>query len=206
MNDRLAFVGDVHGNLDALQGILGALAERGCPLVVFLGDYLNKGSRPKEVLEVLLARQQTGEVVLLAGNHETELLSALETGNLGPFLKMGGATTILSYLRRPVLPDVLNDFGAHLPSEHIKALRAMPTIWESEELIAQHFPPDATTVKFQVSAHVPVGLLPRITAHSAQLDTGSGSEGEVGRLTALLWPSRDFIQVDASGSLVPKSS
>jgi len=158
------------------------------------------------VLGVLLARQQAGEVTLLAGNHETALLAALDTGNLAPFLKMGGATTIRSYLRRRVLPDVLGDFRAHLPPEHVDAIRAMPTVWESEDLHAQHSPIGATTSKFRVSAHVPVGLLPRITANSARLDTGSGSQDKIGRLTALLWPSRQFVQVDASGEQVLQNS
>lgn len=203
MNERLAFVGDVHGNLDALLGILAALAENGSPHTVFLGDYLNKGPHPARVLEVLLSRQQAGDVSLLAGNHETALLAALDTGDLAPFLKMGGASTIRSYLRRRVQPDVLSDFRAHLPPEHVEAIRAMPLVWESEDLIAQHAPFQMPTSKFRISAHVPVGVLPRITANSAQLDTGIGSQDKLGRLTALLWPSREIIQVDASGGRLP---
>jgi serine/threonine protein phosphatase 1 len=47
---------------------------------------------------------------------------------------------------------------------------------------------------------LPVGALPRIGHRSAQLDTGCGTD--YGRLTALLWPSLDYIQVDNQGSLV----
>lgn len=206
MNEHLAFVGDVHGNLDALQGILAALAEHGRPHTIFLGDYLNKGPDPAGVLEVLLSGQQAGEISLLAGNHETALLAALDTGDLAPFLKMGGATTIRSYLRRRARPDVLGDFRAHLPPEHVEALRAMPLVWESEDLVAQHAPNETPTSKFRISAHVPVGLLPQITANSAQLDTGIGTQDKVGRLTALLWPSREFVQVDANGERVPQPS
>ncbi len=203
MTDKLAFVGDVHGNLDALKGVLAALAERGNPHAVFLGDYINRGEAPAAVLEELLSRRRRGEVTLLAGNHEQVLLSALDSGDLGPFLKMGGATTIRSYLGRPVRPDVLVDFRAHLPSEHVDSLRSMPTLWDSDDIVAQHAPFKEPSSKFQVSAHVPVGLLPRITADSAQLDTGGGDTAGTGRLTALLWPSRDFIQVDARGMPVP---
>lgn len=202
MNEQLAFVGDVHGNIDALHGILNALAELGHPHAIFLGDYLNKGPHPAAVLAELLARQQAGEVSLLAGNHETALLAALDTGDLAPFLKMGGATTIRSYVLRPVLPDVLGDFRAHLPLKHVEALRAMPLVWESENLVAQHAPFEMTASKFRISAHVPVGILPRITGNSAQLDTGIGNQDKAGRLTALLWPSRGFVQVDASGGQI----
>jgi serine/threonine protein phosphatase 1 len=206
MSKQLAFVGDVHGNLDALHGILNTLAELGHPHAIFLGDYLNKGPHSAAVLSELVARQQVGEVSLLAGNHETALLNALDTGDLAPFLKMGGATTIRSYLHRPVGPEVLLDFRAHLPREHVEALRAMPLVWESEDVIAQHAPSDITTSKFRISAHVPVGILPRITGNLAQLDTGIGSQESAGRLTALLWPSRDFVQVHASGDPVLQTS
>jgi serine/threonine protein phosphatase 1 len=142
-------------------------------------------------------------VTLLAGNHELVLLGALDSGDMVPFLKMGGATTIRSYLGRPVRPDVRADFRAHLPEEHVDCLRSMPTRWESDDVVAQHAPFAEPSRKFQVSAHVPVGILPRITADSAQLDTGGGDSDGTGRLTAFLWPSRDFIQVDARGVPVP---
>jgi serine/threonine protein phosphatase 1 len=202
MTDRLAFIGDVHGNLDALKGILNTLAAHEGLHLVFLGDYLNKGPHPAEVLELLLTKRRAGEATLLAGNHETALLTALNTADLTLFLKMGGATTIRSYLRRPVRPDVLDDFRAHLPARHLEGLRSMPLSWESEDVLAQHAPASALGGRFSISAHVPVGLRPRITATSAQIDTGSGSSGDSGRLTALLWPSRNYVQVDAAGRQV----
>lgn len=199
MTDHLAFIGDVHGNICALRGILDALASYEDLHLVFLGDYLNKGANPAEVLELLLTRQREGDATLLAGNHESALLAALDSADLTSFLKMGGATTIRSYLRRPVDPDVLQDFRDHLPASHLAGLRSMPLVWESEGVLAQHFPANSAGRGFSISAHVPVGLLPRITATSAQLDTGSGSSGDGGRLTALLWPSCNYLQVDAAG-------
>lgn len=202
MTDKFAFVGDVHGNLDATIGMLTALAAHGSPHVVFLGDYINKGPQPAGVLKLLLEEQRHGHVKLLAGNHEIALLSALDTGDLTALLKMGGATTIRSYLRRPVRPDVLADFEEHLPADHLEGLRAMPLMWESDDLIAQHTPPDTADGRFQISAHIPVGVVPRITATAAKLGTGSGSAGAAGRLTALLWPSRNYLQVDAGGRMI----
>ncbi|WP_224781305.1 metallophosphoesterase [Leucobacter sp. Psy1] len=195
-------MGDIHGNLKALLGLLAALDERKISRTIFLGDYVNKGPSPADVLEVLLVRRQSGRATLLAGNHEAALLSALDTGNVAPFLKMGGATTIRSYLRRQARPDVLSDFRSQLPHHHLSALREMPTVWESGEVVAQHVPPGIHASRFQISAHVPVGKLPRITTNSAQLDTGSGSSEQAGRLTAFMWPSRDYIQVDASGKMI----
>lgn len=206
MNDQIAFIGDVHGNFDALRGVLDALASTGPSHMVFLGDYLNKGPRSADVLDLLLTQQRVGSATLLAGNHETALLAALDTNDITSFLKMGGAVTIKSYLGRPVRPEVLDDFRAHLPSSHVEGLRAMPRVWASDEVLAQHAPSESVDGRFSISAHVPVGLMPRIGRTGAMLDTGSGSNGDHGRLTALLWPSLRYLQVDAAGRRVDDAS
>jgi serine/threonine protein phosphatase 1 len=198
----MAFVGDVHGNLNALRGLCDVLAARGGPHTVFLGDYINRGPHSAGVMHELHVLLRTGRATLLAGNHEAALLEALDSGDLTAFLKMGGAMTIRSYVGAKVGPDVLGDFRASFPREHLDALRRMPETYESDDLIAQHIPPAAPTPKFRISAHVPIGKLPRIARHSAQLDTGCGAGS--GRLTALLWPSLDYVQVDARGAIVTR--
>jgi serine/threonine protein phosphatase 1 len=115
---------------------------------------------------------------------------------------MGGAMTIRSYVGANVGPDVLLDFRTSFPSEHLDAIRRMPETYELDDVIAQHNSPSASTPKFRISAHLPVGPLPRIGHHSAQLDTGCGTHA--GRLTALLWPSLDYVQVDADGTVVTR--
>lgn len=200
MSIELAFVGDIHGNLSALQGLWNALGRREIRHVVFLGDYLNRGPRSAEVLSELISHVEAERATLLAGNHETALLDALDRQDLSAFLKMGGAMTIRSYMDRRVGPDVLSEFTTKLPREHLKALRAMPLTYETDDLIAQHVPSPSAPQKFRISAHVPIGNLPRVGRRSAQLDTGCGNDS--GRLTALLWPALDYIQVDARGVVV----
>lgn len=200
MNIKLAFVGDVHGNLRALRGLWSVLSRRDVPHVVFLGDYINKGERSAEVLQELISHAETGRATLLAGNHESALLDALDRQDLSGFLKMGGAMTIRSYVGGRVGADVLGNFVSSLPPAHVEALRGMPTAYETEDLVAQHEPPRSPTPKFCVSAHVPVGNLPRIGHRSAQLDTGCGNRS--GRLTALLWPALNHVQVDSNGAVI----
>jgi serine/threonine protein phosphatase 1 len=200
VSTEIAFVGDVHGNLSALRGLCDVLATRGTLHAIFLGDYVNKGRQSAEVMQELLSYRRAGCATLLRGNHEAALLDALDTGDLATFLKMGGAMTIRSYVGVRVGPDVLRDFRAKFPSEHLNAIRSMPQTYESDDLIAQHIPAAASMPKFLISSHLPIGKLPRIGRYSAQLDTGCGAES--GRLTALLWPSRDYVQVDARGTMV----
>jgi serine/threonine protein phosphatase 1 len=199
---EIAFVGDVHGNLSALRGLCEVLATHGAPHTVFLGDYINKGGESAEVMQELLDYSRAGHATLLRGNHEAALLEALATGDVMAFLKMGGAMTIRSYVGANVGPDVLAEFRASFPSDHFDAIQRMPATYELDDVIAQHIQPPASTPKFRISAHLPVGKLPRIEHHSAHLDTGCGTDA--GRLTALLWPSLNYVQVDARGAVMAR--
>jgi serine/threonine protein phosphatase 1 len=67
-------VGDVHGNLEALDDLLRQLRSvvSGADVVVFLGDYIDRGPNSKECVDAILALQHdiAAEVVCLCGNHE----------------------------------------------------------------------------------------------------------------------------------------
>lgn len=200
MSRNLAFVGDIHGNLEALRGVWDVCARLEVDHVVFLGDYINKGEHSAQVLRELISYEACGLATLLAGNHEVALLAALDSEDLSGFLKLGGAMTIRSYIGTRAAPDVFGQFKRAFPTEHLAALRRMATTYEAQDVVAQHVPTIDNPTGFRISAHSPVGELPRIDSKSAQLDTGCGA-GE-GRLTAFLWPSRDFVQVDSQGSMI----
>lgn len=199
MNSEVAFVGDIHGNLRALQGARRLLLESPVRHTVFLGDYINKGPHSAQVLDTLIDIDAHGAATLLQGNHERALLTALQSGGLGSFLLMGGAETIRAY-KPQVGPDVISDLLANMPPSHIDALQRMPVSFETDQLVASHVPAAGYDDRYRISAHTPVGLLPRIDDRSAQLDTGCGESG--GRLTLFFWPSRRFAQLDEDGQLV----
>lgn len=199
MNSVIAFVGDLHGNLRALHRARKLLLDSPISHTVFLGDYINKGPDSAQVLETLIDMHAQGATSLLLGNHERALLTALQTGELAPFLLIGGARTIRSYVS-PVGPDVLSDLRASMPQTHIEALRRMPGSFATDQLVASHEPAVDRDGRYLISAHMPVGLLPHIDSQWAQLDTGCGEGG--GRLTLFFWPSRRFTQIDEYGELV----
>jgi serine/threonine protein phosphatase 1 len=74
-------VGDIHGNLPALNDILGQLRNEvaGGDTVVFLGDYIDRGPDTKGCLDAILEFQRgvSAEVVCLRGNHEDWFLRTL---------------------------------------------------------------------------------------------------------------------------------
>lgn len=54
--DRIAVISDVHGNLTALEAVLADIDTRGIAHIVNLGDYVGKGPRGREVIEVCQER------------------------------------------------------------------------------------------------------------------------------------------------------
>lgn len=71
--DRIALISDVHGNLTALEAVLADIDARAITRIFNLGDYVGKGHRGREVIE--LCRQRC-EVNIL-GNWD-DFLPALE--------------------------------------------------------------------------------------------------------------------------------
>jgi protein phosphatase len=73
-NPSLAFIGDLHGDIQALKKVLKTawsfIGEEG--VVVFLGDYIDRGFYQLETLAtvLLLKEEYCDRVILLRGNHE----------------------------------------------------------------------------------------------------------------------------------------
>lgn len=63
---RIACIADVHGNLSALFAVLKDIKRYSPDLILSLGDQVNFGPYPREVLELL----QSEGVQMLLGNHE----------------------------------------------------------------------------------------------------------------------------------------
>lgn len=199
MIDHVAFIGDIHGHLDALNCILSKIERIGVQKAVLLGDYVNKGPDSRGVLDRLLRwESDTLELYPLRGNHETALLRALEEGDVRPLLRMSGAATVRAYLEGPTGPDVSRLLNEVFPRSHKLFLEALPLFFDGDGVEASH---EVTrdSEAFQVSAHRYVGRAPEITDSAARIDTGCGSGG---LLTAFLWPSRGYFQCTESGVLI----
>jgi serine/threonine protein phosphatase 1 len=139
-------VGDIHGCYglmkDVLAGIAADSAARACgrrPILIFLGDYVDRGPASAEVMEALvwLRRREDLEVHLLKGNHEQALLGFLdEPERGGPWLAFGGAETLTAYGVAPPAeadgPEALmrarDALLARMPASHLKLLQELETM------------------------------------------------------------------------------
>ncbi len=133
-------IGDVHGRLDVMDTLLAAIrldtpAERR-PILVMLGDYVDRGPASRGVLQRLTELEEDPglETRFIRGNHEDTLLRFLEEPTLGPtWCGFGGAETLQSY---GVVAPLMNDdapaweaarqsFAAALPPAHLRLLQAL---------------------------------------------------------------------------------
>ena len=70
---RIAVLSDVHGNLHALEAVLGEVDAGGFDALWFLGDLVGYGPRPNECAALLQERA----VICLAGNHDLVVLGKI---------------------------------------------------------------------------------------------------------------------------------
>ena len=132
--DNILVVGDLHGRHDLLRKVLDQVLPAHSPGVglVFLGDYIDRGSQSREVLESLISlKAQRPETVFLMGNHERLLLDALEGRRVPMFLNNGGLETLRSY-------GLASNQMDRLPEEHLRFLRSLPLMHQTDGYIFVH--------------------------------------------------------------------
>jgi len=137
---RIYAVGDIHGRADLLTELhdfIRADAANGPPrrVVVYLGDYVDRGLQSREVVDMLIERPLAGfETVHLKGNHEAALLDFLADCRIGPsWLQFGGGATLLSYRvglagAESGATDFMTaqrEFSERLPSAHLAFYRRL---------------------------------------------------------------------------------
>jgi len=201
VTESIAVIGDVHGNVSALAGLL-RIAEGRFDQFVLVGDYVNRGPNSAGVIQLLIDRIDASvPLFCIAGNHDKAFLKCIEEGKLNAFLRMGGAATINSYIATPE-PDILGQVRRSIPGRHVDFLRGLKSHFDENGLLVTHGPKDAhngsNTVSLHVFGHVPQGQRPKVTRNWAAIDTGCGMTPE-GRLTCLVWPTLEILQVDFEG-------
>jgi len=102
-NGRILCCSDIHGHLSALRDVLFQAAWRPAQdVLVLLGDYIDRGPRPRQVINELRVLLRCPGVVALRGNHETMLWDYLQgTVSEAQYLSNGGGTTLRDYREEP---------------------------------------------------------------------------------------------------------
>lgn len=104
-------------------------------LLLFIGDYIDRGPKSREVVDFLVRlRQQGGEFVFLKGNHEKMLLDYyIQQKDQMLYVANGGAETIASYVEGGIGRKAFV-----LPEEHLEFFLSLALYHETEDYIFVH--------------------------------------------------------------------
>ena len=193
MSDTIGVIGDIHGEVSAVTHLMKHACSR-VNLLVFVGDYVNRGSQSAQVIDYLVDLQTLDiPCVFLAGNHDLAFRASLN-GSFDEFLQMGGAATVRSYILPPYT-NVEDQFIDAIPPSHRRFLASLEAEFSTDDLYVGHTPSESDIGnRFGVYGHVPQqDHIPTITTATAWIDTGCGTSPQ-GKLTCFFWPSRTWIQ------------
>ena len=129
---RIYAVGDVHGHSDLLAGVFekidADLRKRPIarPILVMLGDYIDRGPDSRGTIDLLLARSKIQESIFLKGNHESFVFDfAKDPSLMRHWQKFGALDTMHSYglaaspdMTAQELQDLADAWTASLPEAH----------------------------------------------------------------------------------------
>ena len=133
---KTCVIGDIHGCFNSLVSLLTQVEQR-ADVLVFLGDYVDRGPDSKKVIErILQLKKERPDVITLQGNHEYMLLNYLAGMESAVFLQVGGKQTLASYgLPADIRPA---DACTHMPQEHLSFFQDLPLLWENQHGIYVH--------------------------------------------------------------------
>lgn len=137
MTGRLLVIGDIHGCNRKLQQLLAQIAlDPAADMIVFVGDYIDRGPDIRGTVETILALKETcPNVVCLRGNHEDMFVNYfLEGRDEELFFANDGATTLSSY----GLTVADARAGRGFPEDHLHFLASLPLYYETEAYLFTH--------------------------------------------------------------------
>jgi serine/threonine protein phosphatase 1 len=130
-------IGDIHGRADLLEPILDRIHRDSTQqsdqraITVFLGDYVDRGPRSREVIDLLLEWNAVYPSVFLKGNHDQMAIDFLENPSvLNRWSKFGGIEMLMSYGVMPksmqwseISAELSKQFREQFPVSHLAFLR-----------------------------------------------------------------------------------
>ncbi len=141
--NRVFVIGDVHGCVKELTRLLTFLEDKQGlsqeDLVVFVGDYIDRGPDSKGVIDLVIKfKEKFSQTVFLRGNHEDMLLDYLGfDGEGGDFyLRNGGDSFFESYRLNPV--DLASNLVRAMPESHIEFFRNLERFVIFNDFIVAH--------------------------------------------------------------------
>jgi serine/threonine protein phosphatase 1 len=149
-------IGDVHGMLRSLEGLLGGIERADSEAkLFFVGDYVNRGPDSKGVIDLLLTLKNAK---FIRGNHDDIFDQVIGGQSYAPnaargdrwnafrwFMEYGLVETLQSYgIARSEMAKAyqkalhLDDLMALIPKAHIDFIRRLPAVIEEDQFFVAH--------------------------------------------------------------------
>lgn len=152
---RLYAIGDIHGRVDLLAALHSQIrvdaetSDQDRHVIIYLGDYVDRGEASKSVLDLLLDNPLEGfETIFLKGNHEEMMLGFLDNEPVGAmWLHNGGDATVYSYGVRMAVPSSSVDdryaalqeaLRQNVPERHVAFLRDLKLYHQEDGYLFAH--------------------------------------------------------------------
>jgi len=156
---RIAFISDIHGNLEALEAVFKDIDSLAIDEVICLGDIVGYGANPNECVD--LVRQRCS--VILLGNHDAAAVNLLATHHFNSHAKIAiewTAGTLKSDVRTFLLSLPL-----HMTRDMMTLVHSTPyepNMWyyiTSLEEAAFNFQYFDTTICLVGHTHIPIVIV-----------------------------------------------
>jgi serine/threonine protein phosphatase 1 len=153
MHERVIVIGDLHGYREPLARLLDKMEVRNEDLVVFIGDYIDRGPDSRALVDKLIEFGSSREyTVFLKGNHEDMLLGAIGMPALiqdvATWFHNGGVQTLASYGAEEgeivSLPGIRDPderrkrLLSYIPESHVAFFAALELFVETENYFICH--------------------------------------------------------------------
>lgn len=151
---RIIAVGDIHGYIEPVNDLLKKIDPGKDDLIIFLGDYIDRGPFSKQVIDRMLELSflYRDRVIFLRGNHEDMFLGSVGFDavirNVNTWLYNGGTSTLKSYgMSTDRIMQLINlwDDGErfnmimkYFPESHINFIRSTQLWAESKNYFFCH--------------------------------------------------------------------
>ena len=73
---RLIGISDIHGEYEKLCSVLEQISPKKDDTIVFMGDYIDRGAKSREVVDKIISMQDICHCVYLIGSHEYAMMHA----------------------------------------------------------------------------------------------------------------------------------
>ncbi len=152
MAGRTFAIGDIHGDLAALETLFGRLPELSADdTVLFLGDYIDRGPNSAGVVAWVrnFVAKTPAKVVCLRGNHEDAWLQVIEEGWPEFIMPRGNGCLecLRSFTGQPLPTDdeiptyeemeAMFD-GRFFPADVVEWMKSLPFFYEDDHAIYVH--------------------------------------------------------------------